>query len=146
MNNSNFQKLVWVSLIWVVVAIAAAFVAPSDLNPILLDQLDRQLDEEWTLFDSFGLGIVLFGLVCNIALLFYKGWARLGYLVLIPASMVITYIDGPFIQSSIDALTNDINLFLSGVLWAVLLFTEIKFKFKAHNNSSKRDAVTGAPS
>ncbi|MDG1121745.1 MAG: hypothetical protein P8J70_07975 [Glaciecola sp.] len=134
MNRNNFNVLVWISLLWILIALASAFVAPTELNSILLQQLSLQLQQPLTAVDSVHLIVVLLCLACNVGLLFYKSCARTGYLMLIPITMVLTFMDGPWTYTSIDSFVNDIDIFISGVLWSVLLFTDIKLEFDTQND------------
>ena len=134
MNRKKFNVLVWISLLWILIAVASAFVAPTALKTVLHEQFSLQLQQPLTAFDLVTLIVVLFCITCNVGLLFYKNWARTGYLMLIPITMVLTFIDGPWIYTSIDSFVNDIDIFISGVLWSVLLFTDIKLEFVADSH------------
>lgn len=135
MSQRNFKILVWVNLVWVVISVLAVYIAPSDLTPILLDELNNGSSDKWTALDLIAAGIILISLICHVALLFFSRWAWLGCIILIPATILVTNFNGPEINSSIDAFTLDVDLFLSGVLWAVLLFTDIKSNFELHNKT-----------
>ncbi len=134
-SRKHFRILVSISLFWMFITIIASYFVPTDLSPILQSQVDLQLDRMWSNLDSITAVAVLALLISHISLLFFKPWARIGYLVLAPALFVITLLSGPAIDTSFDSFSNEVDIFISGILWATLMFTNIKNEFSSISNA-----------
>ena len=128
---THLKLLIFVQLFsLILLIIAIAYPIESLLDPILQEYLNKVYLEENDISANLVLLlslvlILLINLTALITLLFKKSWAKKTYIYTSFIMLPITFFLGTTISHAIESGLNDIIIFSSGMLVALLLYTNV---------------------
>jgi len=132
MNKFTQLKILVFVQVFAFTLFIVAFSYPVDelLPPVLQEYLLQEeilFDDNLTLlliFTLFILVLFLINMVALISLLFKKVWAKKAYIYTSIFFLPITLLFGPTVEHAILSTIDDISIFTSGMLVALLMYTD----------------------